>query len=696
MAGTATGMLAGVEDVDWASLSHAYGDASDVPELLRGLASADPAERDIALDGLYGAVHHQGDVYDSTVACVPFLFALAGDAAVEDRGAIVGLLRSIAGEEEPDPDEIGGLFEDEDEDAAWVANFVTAAALVRGRADFFLERLADPDPQLRAAVPGALAQLHSDPARAFAALRSRVPVEGHGSVVRSLAEAIGALGVAHEELRPEAGRCLADVLASAGADPAVCLTALTQLARCAPQLLPADSVESAVDAMRRAHEAGPGATDGHQERPRTDTMVSYLRELKAAHQPGIDAGLAHDLLRELHLALDDRTEERFGLLHAQLRTPDRGQRLAAVQEAGRLLTGWRAPNDLAVALLARQLAEHDEDLSRAALSELAYVHPIAGVTADVLAACLVEWEDDWDPADWQRSLFGGALKALALQGDARAVPCLAAVLDGGGGVPERLDRWVKAMGPRARARLAPALHDRLARMGSRAGGAVRARLTDALGVCAPAASLPLITTALYGDHYGTALGALARYGPAAADTAPRLRELARDTSSADQHGRLSAAEALWAVSGDATHVLPVLRDALAGDRWYARERALLIAAALGPDAAPLAPRVRALTTGTEGCPAQAAITLWHIRRDAAEVLPVLLDQWTTTPGSRPAAAACLVSMGRAAAPALPLIRRELTSARRHDNTGTRSNMRYDVAADEDLLDSCRRLTAALG
>ncbi|MFH8293948.1 hypothetical protein [Streptomyces sp. NPDC018059] len=90
--------------------------------------------------------------------------------------------------------------------------------------------------------------------------------------------------------------------------------------------------------------------------------------------------------------------------------------------------------------------------------------------------------------------------------------------------------------------------------------------------------------------------------------------------SADQHGRLSAAEALWAVSGDATHVLPVLRDALAGDRWYARERALLIAAALGPDAAPLAPRVRALMTGAEGCPARAAVTAWHIRRDAAEVL----------------------------------------------------------------------------
>ncbi|MGB8946871.1 MAG: HEAT repeat domain-containing protein, partial [Streptomyces sp.] len=164
-----TTTLTGIEDVDWASMNHAYGDASDVPDLLRGLASPDPAERDEALDGMYGAVHHQGDVYDSTLACVPFLFGLVADASVRDRGAIVGLLRSIAGEEVPDPEEVGGLFEDEEEDAAWVANFVDAAALIRGRADVFLDHLADPDPELRAAAPGALAHLHADPARVFAA-----------------------------------------------------------------------------------------------------------------------------------------------------------------------------------------------------------------------------------------------------------------------------------------------------------------------------------------------------------------------------------------------------------------------------------------------------------------------------------------------------------------------------------------------
>ncbi|MFD0852175.1 hypothetical protein ACFQ07_08080 [Actinomadura adrarensis] len=69
-------MFAGIDEIDWASMRHAYGTAEDVPALLRGLASADPAEREIALDGFQGAVHHQGDVYDCTLACIPFLFEL--------------------------------------------------------------------------------------------------------------------------------------------------------------------------------------------------------------------------------------------------------------------------------------------------------------------------------------------------------------------------------------------------------------------------------------------------------------------------------------------------------------------------------------------------------------------------------------------------------------------------------------------
>jgi hypothetical protein len=45
-------VFTGIDEVDWASLRHAYGSAEDVPPLLRGLASADAVERETALDGL--------------------------------------------------------------------------------------------------------------------------------------------------------------------------------------------------------------------------------------------------------------------------------------------------------------------------------------------------------------------------------------------------------------------------------------------------------------------------------------------------------------------------------------------------------------------------------------------------------------------------------------------------------------------
>lgn len=135
-------MFAGIDEVEWASMEHAYGPADDVPGLLRGLASADPVEREGALDGMYGAVHHQGDVYACTLACIPFLFELVADPGIQDRGSIVELLTSIGGidldeddEEELDEEEIEGA-----------ANYAMAAAAVTAGAGVFFELIADEDP----------------------------------------------------------------------------------------------------------------------------------------------------------------------------------------------------------------------------------------------------------------------------------------------------------------------------------------------------------------------------------------------------------------------------------------------------------------------------------------------------------------------------------------------------------------------
>ncbi|MGW1086382.1 HEAT repeat domain-containing protein, partial [Streptomyces sp. NPDC002596] len=185
-------MFAEIDEVDWASMEHAYGPADDVPGLLRGLASADPAEREQALDGMYGAVHHQGDVYACTLACIPFLFELVVDPGIHDRGSIVELLTSIGGIDlDEDDDEEFDVEEFDEEEIEGAANYAMAASAVTAGAGAFFELIADEDPGVRLAAPLALATLHSHPARVLALLRERLPVEPDEEVRLALVEAAG-------------------------------------------------------------------------------------------------------------------------------------------------------------------------------------------------------------------------------------------------------------------------------------------------------------------------------------------------------------------------------------------------------------------------------------------------------------------------------------------------------------------------
>jgi hypothetical protein len=87
-------MLEGLNAVDWASLSHAYGDASDVPHMLRGLASPDEGAREEALGHLYSSILHQGTYYPATAPTMPFLIELLQAPGVPGKK---DLLRFLAG-----------------------------------------------------------------------------------------------------------------------------------------------------------------------------------------------------------------------------------------------------------------------------------------------------------------------------------------------------------------------------------------------------------------------------------------------------------------------------------------------------------------------------------------------------------------------------------------------------------------------
>lgn len=89
-------MLERLDTVDWANLRHAYGPATDVPALIRALASKEQYVRDQARYQLYGNIHHQGDVYPASAYAVPFLIELLTVPEVEDKQSLLALLQTLA------------------------------------------------------------------------------------------------------------------------------------------------------------------------------------------------------------------------------------------------------------------------------------------------------------------------------------------------------------------------------------------------------------------------------------------------------------------------------------------------------------------------------------------------------------------------------------------------------------------------
>ena len=89
-------MLDGLDAIHWAELHHAYGPASNVPDLIRSLLLDDPEIIEETLDSLYGTIWHQGTVYQATAYAVPFLIELLDSEAEQATVGLLGLLEAIA------------------------------------------------------------------------------------------------------------------------------------------------------------------------------------------------------------------------------------------------------------------------------------------------------------------------------------------------------------------------------------------------------------------------------------------------------------------------------------------------------------------------------------------------------------------------------------------------------------------------
>tara|TARA_R110002051_G_scaffold141578_1_gene214782 strand:- start:27436 stop:27948 length:513 start_codon:yes stop_codon:yes gene_type:complete len=72
-----------LEDPKWANLTHAYGPAQDIPDLLRLLAHSTGQKADYKDEpwfSLWSALCHQGDVFDASYAALPHIVKIATDA----------------------------------------------------------------------------------------------------------------------------------------------------------------------------------------------------------------------------------------------------------------------------------------------------------------------------------------------------------------------------------------------------------------------------------------------------------------------------------------------------------------------------------------------------------------------------------------------------------------------------------------
>lgn len=705
-------MLTGIEEVDWASLGHAYGPADDVPELLRGLASADPAERETALDGMYGAVHHQGDVYDSTLACIPFLLELVADPAVQDRGCIVELLTSIGGIELDDDDELDELGAD-DEEFIPAANYAMAAAAIAAGADVFLGLVSDRDPEVRLTAPCALASLHPEPARVLTLLRERLTVERDTEVRLALVAAVGRIALRHASLRTETVDWLG-WLARAAQDPGLRLAALAQRARCAPGDIPDDVVPRVTGLLEEIRTTSHRPEPATPERPATSTLIGQFRELLEEHAAGRPAPWTEELLRTLHTALDDRVDDRIALILAQLRSPDWGQRSDAIWLCGGLIRIWRGRYEEVVRLVGAQLQDPEPRLREAAASFLERLFELGAPAADALVARLGAgagagsgrgFGDSRRPGGAGarggvgRSGRDGALLALARGGDARAVPLLARALEEGE-VRRELLYATDGLGPSA-AMLAPLLRRRLSeveldeRLHDRA-----APLLFALGAVRGGQALPEVLRVLRGAPPNrrdgvreAALRTLAAFGPAAREAVPDMRRLMASESAAVA---TAAARALWAAEGDLAEVLPALerwlRPGVSGADRCAAAQAL---GEIGPAAGAAAPALRpGLASRDLWVRVRSAAALWRVSGDTAAALPVLLGAWEENRHARVDVAECLAEMGPAAASAQLVVLTELTRRRRH-NAREGASGSHDVHLDEKLLTLCRAALARM-
>jgi hypothetical protein len=297
-------VFAGLDDIPWSSLTHAYGSASDVPDTLRALASLDPEVAEEALSALFGSIWHQGTVYEATAYAVPFLREIAQAPDTTQRAGVIELLASIAtGSSYLDVHERLSFFDEKRDtpehaaekaqELAWVSQ---AHEAVGEGIDLYLSFLADSSADVRQTAAHALAAFPEHAERIVPPLLNAAQCEADSETGGVLLLALGAL----LDGKPQTADPVEDLFGELS-DERQCLACAATLAAILRNSMPEEVVETLILAFA-------------QPEPRPYSEVSYrpIAQLSLLGRgPGVPA-----LSRALALTSDD--DDAHQIAHALL------------------------------------------------------------------------------------------------------------------------------------------------------------------------------------------------------------------------------------------------------------------------------------------------------------------------------------------------------------------------------------------
>lgn len=199
-------MLKGLDQIDWSQYTHAYGEATDVPDLIRALVRKEDGSKkdnaaDHAIQSLYSNIWHQGTVYPATAIAVPFLIELIAANGTDHVVDVLDLLASCASGsgylEVHGRMDSSRKHKESPEYQATIEKELQAVynaydAVVNGLPTY-INLLDHDDPKIRVTAASTISICYTRRQQASDALKTRIQIDSDPDVTASLVGSLGYL-----------------------------------------------------------------------------------------------------------------------------------------------------------------------------------------------------------------------------------------------------------------------------------------------------------------------------------------------------------------------------------------------------------------------------------------------------------------------------------------------------------------------